>query len=215
MKRKARFLPLLIGIIMLVPGSFITTNIKAQNTITSPENYFGFQMGSDRKLARWDKIVEYFNKIEKESDRLKVVNMGHSSEGHPFLLLIISSPENLANLDRLQLINKKISDSRGVSKDSINKYIQEGKAVVFQSMSLHASEVGGTQMTPELTYDLLTRNDKETKRILDNVLCFMIPCINPDGQVMITDWYKETVGTKYEGLYSPIQLTSRQYCETV
>ncbi len=129
--------------------------------------------------------------------------MGPSSEGHPFLLLIISSPENLSNLDRLQHINKKISDPRGVPVDSLKLFVGEGKAVIFESMSLHASEVGGTQMSPELTYDLLTRNDEETQRILDNVLFFMVPCFNPDGQVMITNWYNETVGTEYEGLGMP------------
>ena len=176
---------------------------QAQVNITSPEDFFGFQMGADRKLARWDKIVEYFYQLEQESDRLKVMNMGPSSEGHPFLLLLITSPDNLADLDRLQMINKKIADPRGISPQEIDNYIQEGKAVVFQSMSLHASEVGGTQMTPELAFDLLSRNDIDAKRILDNVLFFMIPSFNPDGQVMITDWYRETVETEYEGLSMP------------
>lgn len=175
----------------------------SQNKITAPEEFFGFQMGADYKLARWDKIVDYFYQLEKQSDKLKVMNLGPSSEGHPFLLLLISSPENLGNLDRLQYINKKIRDPRGVSDDSLKVFVNEGKAVIYESMSLHASEVGGTQMSPELTYDLLTRNDKETQRILDNVLFFMIPCFNPDGQVMITDWYNETVGTEYEGLSMP------------
>ncbi len=176
---------------------------KAQGNVTTPEEFFGFRMGTDRKLARWDKIVEYFYLLQEESNRLKVMDLGPSSEGHPFLLLLVSSPENLDNLDKLQMINKKISDPRGVSKDEIDSYIQEGKAVIFQSMSLHASEVGGTQMSPELTFDLLSRNDSEARRILDNVLFFMIPCFNPDGQVMITDWYRETVGTEYEGLSMP------------
>lgn len=180
-----------------------TLGVEAQKTITSPEDFFGFQMGTDRKLARWDKIVEYFYLLEQESDRLKVINMGPSSEGHPFLMLLITSPENLSDLDRLQMINKKITDPRDVSREEIDQYIQDGKAVVFQSMSLHASEVGGTQMSPELSYDLLSRNDAEAKRILDNVLFFMIPSFNPDGQVMITDWYRETVGTEYEGLRMP------------
>jgi hypothetical protein len=193
----------LIIVSILIQTLLSNPRVDAQKTITSPEDFFGFQMGADRQLARWDRIVEYFYRLEKESDRLKVVNMGPSSEGHPFLLLLITSPENLASLDRLQMINKKISDPRGVSPEEIEGYIREGKAVVFQSMSLHASEVGGTQMTPELTYDLLSRNDDEALRILDNVLFFMIPSFNPDGQVMITDWYRETVGTEFEGLDMP------------
>ena len=192
-------------IILLFISVFILNALSSvsQNKITSPEEYFGFQMGADYKLARWDKIVDYFYQIEKQSDKLKVMNLGPSSEGHPFLLLLISSPENLTNLNRLQYINKKISDPRGISEDSLKAFIDEGKAVIYESMSLHASEVGGTQMSPELTYDLLTRNNEETQRILDNVLFFMIPCFNPDGQVMITDWYNETVGTEYEGLGMP------------
>lgn len=177
--------------------------LSAQDEITSPETYFGFQMGADRQLARWDKIVDYFHLLEKQSDRLKVINMGPSTEGHPFLLVIISSPANLANLDQLQKINQKLSNPKGIELHEIESYIEYGKAIVFQTMGLHASEVGGVQMAPELTYDLLTRNDSEALRILDNVVFFMMPSINPDGQVMITDWYRETVGTEFEGLSMP------------
>lgn len=201
--KSSKITRLLLVFSLIAAYAFSNIDVIAQNRITSPEEYFGFQMGADRKLAPWDKIVDYFYKLEKESDRLKIINMGPSAEGHPFLVLVVSSPENLSNLDRLQMINKKISDPRGISEETINGYIDEGKAVIIQSMSLHASEVGGTQMTPELTYDLLSRNDSETKRILDNVLYFMIPCINPDGLVMITDWYSETVGTEFEGLSMP------------
>ncbi|MBI1926372.1 hypothetical protein HYR99_19285, partial [Candidatus Poribacteria bacterium] len=52
--------------------------------VTSPQAFFGFQLGSDRKMARWDKIVEYLRLLEKESDRLRVVEMGPSTEGNPF-----------------------------------------------------------------------------------------------------------------------------------
>ena len=96
----------------------------SQNEITSPEDFFGFQMGADYKLARWDKMVDYFYTLEKQSDRIKVMDLGPSSEGHPFLLLLITSPQNLSNLDRLQYINKKISNPRGVSDDSLKMFIK-------------------------------------------------------------------------------------------
>lgn len=176
---------------------------NAQSKITSPEEFFGFQMGAERKLARWDQTAEYFFLLENESDRMKVMNMGPTPEGQPFLVVLITSPGNIANLDRLQEINHAISDPRGVPEEKIKEYIKEGKAVVFQSMGLHSNEVGGTQMTPELAYDLLTRDDDETMLILDNVLFFMIPSLNPDGDVMINDWYNRTVGTEYEGMRMP------------
>lgn len=171
--------------------------------ITSPEEFFGFQLGSDRKIARWDKITEYFYKIESESDRMKVVEMGKTTQGNPFLLAIISASENLVRLEHYKEINAKISDPRGLSADSARQLAKEGKAIVCQTMSLHASEIGGTQMAPELAYDLLSSDSKATKEILDNVIFLMVPCFNPDGQIMVTDWYNKYLGTEYEGTMLP------------
>ena len=171
--------------------------------VISPEDFFGFRLGSDRKIARWDRIVKYFNKLQEQSDKIRVVDMGLSTEGNPFLLVIISSPENLSKLERLRDVNLSISDPRGLSEEEVEAYISEGRAVICQSMSLHATEIGGTQMAPELAYDLLTRDDEETKRILDNVVFLMVPCFNPDGQIMVTDWYTRWLGTEYEGVGLP------------
>ncbi len=176
----------------------------AQSRITSPEQFFGFRLGSDRKIARWDRIVEYYALLEKESGgKLKAVNMGPTTMGHPFLLVIISSPNNIGRLERLRQINTRISDPRGLTEPEVRKLIGEGKAVICQSMSLHASEIGGTQMAPELSYDLVSRSDEETQRILDNVVFLLVPSFNPDGAIMVSDWYQKTLGTEYEGTDLP------------
>jgi len=192
-----------IFVLLLVALGFLTQTVKAQNEVMSPKEFFGFKLGSDRKIARWDKIVDYYKLLEQESRKIKVINMGPSTMGHPFLVVIISSEENLDNLDRLQEINASLSDPRGIAEAEIKNLIAEGKAVMCQSMSLHATEIGGTQMAPELTYDLLSRDDQETQRILNNVVFFLIPSFNPDGQIMVTDWYNKTLGTEYEGSSLP------------
>ena len=171
--------------------------------ITSPEAFFGFQLGSDLKIARWDQIVDYFRLLEAQSDNIQVIDMGPSTEGHPFLFVVISSPENLANLARLREVNAQIKDPRGISEGTINSLVGEGKAIILQSMGLHATEIGSTQMVSELVYDQITRNDEEASRILDNVISLMVPCFNPDGQIMVTDWYNRYVGTEYEGSTPP------------
>ncbi|MGB3863866.1 MAG: M14 family zinc carboxypeptidase, partial [Candidatus Aminicenantaceae bacterium] len=205
MRNPARFFHYLFGCLVILIFSVVSISpaAGAQQKVTSPEDFFGFQLGSDRNIARWDKIVDYYYLLEKESDKLKVINMGPSTEGNPFLVVIISSADNLANLSRLQEVNAKISDPRGIEESEIKKLVKEGKAVICQSMSLHATEIGGTQMAPELTYDLITRNDEETQLILDNVLFFLLPSFNPDGQIMVTDWYRKTLGTEYEGVGLP------------
>lgn len=168
-----------------------------------PEEFFGHQLGADRKIARWDKIVEYFTHLEQASDRIHVTNMGASTEGNPFLLVTVTSPTNLARLEDLRQINLDITDPRWVEEGAISELIAEGKVVILQSMSLHATEIGGTQMAPELAYDLVTGESQEVQRILDNVIFLMVPCFNPDGQIMVTDWYNKYVGTDYEGSMPP------------
>jgi hypothetical protein len=171
--------------------------------VTSPEEFFGLQMGSDRCIARWDRIVAYFRQLAEESDRAVVIDMGPSTEGNPFLLVVISSSRNLGQLEDLRQINLRLSDPRGLVQDEVEPLVKRGRAVVCQSMSLHATEIGGTQMAPELAYELLVREDEEARRILDNVVFLMIPCFNPDGQIMVADWYKRWLGTEYEGCGLP------------
>ncbi len=180
------------------------SRVQAQGTITSPEQFFGFQMGADRKLVRWDKAVEYYRLLEKQSGgRIKVIDMGPTEMGNPFLLVIVTSPANQARLEALRQMNLRLSDPRGVPEAEIRKIVADGRVVICQTMSMHASEVGGVQMAPELTYDLVSRTDVEAQRILDNVIYLEIPSFNPDGAIMIHDFYMKYVGTPYEGASLP------------
>ncbi|HEX3742792.1 MAG TPA: M14 metallopeptidase family protein [Bryobacteraceae bacterium] len=188
----------------LTPIAVILAGLAFGQQITTPEKYFGFQLGADKKMARWDKIVDYYGVLEKESNgRMKVINMGPTSDGNPFLMVIITAPANFAKLDRLREVNLRISDPRGLTDAQAHALVDEGKAVIVQSMSMHATEIGGTQMAPELAYDLLARTDDEARRILDNVIFIEVPCFNPDGEIMVTDWYNKTLGTPYEGTSPP------------
>lgn len=175
-----------------------------QHSITSPDQFFGYHLGADREMARWDRIVEYFQLLDEESDRIRTINMGPSTEGNPFLEVIITSPENFENLEEIRRTSLALADPRGLVQEQIDSLIQKGKAVCVQSMSLHATEIGGTQMAPLLAYDMASKNDADTLRILDQVVFVMVPCFNPDGQIMVTDFYKSTIGTPYEGCHYPI-----------
>jgi hypothetical protein len=171
--------------------------------VPSPEEFFGFRMGADRQLARWDKLVEYYELLGQASDRLEVVNMGPTTLGNPFLALYFSSPANLTRLDDLKRMNATLSDPRGASMAEVDDAIDNGRAVIVQSMCLHSTEVAAGQTAAELAYDMVTRTDEEMVRIMENTVGIMIPCFNPDGQIMVADWYHEWVGTEYEGAGPP------------
>ena len=185
-------------------NAFLATTVLAQTAITSPERFFGFQLGADRKMARWDKIVEYYALLEKESGgRMKVINMGPTMNDNPFLMVIITSAKNMANLDTIKKNNLTLVNPHDTPEAQIKKIVATGKVIQVQSMSMHATEIGGTQMAPELAYDLLNRKDEDTQRILDNVVLIEVPCFNPDGEIMVTDYYNKTLGTPYEGSNYP------------
>ena len=171
----------------------------AAQTIPTPEAFFGHRIGAEKKLARWDKIVDYLRTVARRSDRIQLLEPGKTTNGNPFLLVVISSPGNLRSLDRYKAINRRIFDPRTIaSDDEARSLAREGKVFVLVSCSMHATEVGATQMSVEAVYRLATDASPETGKILDNVVFLLVPCLNPDGEIMVTDWYNKTLGTPYE-----------------
>jgi hypothetical protein len=171
--------------------------------ITSPEEFFGFRLGDDRKLARWDRIVDYFWRLDEESDRIKVVELGKTTMGNPFIMAFISSEENLANLEKYREMSWKIGHPKGLEADEAEEIISQGKTVVAMTMSIHASEIGGTQLSSDLAHDLVTEEDLLTESIRENVVFILFPSANPDGNIMVVDWYDKQLGTEYEGTGLP------------
>ena len=164
-------------------------------------------MGADRKLANWDKLLAYYQTLAKSAPNLRLVELGKSSENRPYIALFISSPANLARLDRLRQLNARLADPRGLSEAEARKIVTEARAVVIQSFALHSSEVAASQTAAEYVYDSVTRKDEEAQRMLDNVISIVVPSINPDGTQMIADWYMEHVGTPLRGRGAAVALS--------
>ena len=189
---------LLALVLASAPVFSVSGQAQAPAALTSPEKFFGFQMGADRKLANWDKLHEYYQALAKASNRVKLVELGKSSEGRPFIALFISSPANLVKLEQYRQINARLADPRGLAEADVRKLVADGKAVTIQSFALHSSEVAASQTAAEFVYDSLTRTDGEAMRNLDQVINIVLPSINPDGTQMIADWYMKYVGTEHE-----------------
>ncbi len=200
MKRVNGLAPVLC---MVIAFTLILPMGAAGQQIPSPEDFFGHEMGADRKLARWDKLVEYYDLLGERSDRMLVVHMGPSTLGNPFLALFISTPETIARLDDYKQLNAVLSDPRGRSEAEIERAIANGKVVLVQSYALHSTEVAASQTAAEVAYEMVTRTDEEMENILENTISILIPAFNPDGNIIVTDWYNRWVGTEYEGVNPP------------
>jgi hypothetical protein len=195
-KRKIQ-LVVLLTICAVLAGS-------AQQSIQTPEQFFGFRMGADNKLARWDKIVEYMKLVSEASDRIRFRELGKSTNNNPFIALEISSPETLKNLERYKSLERKLYFQGGAPTDAQRDEIfRQGKVVVVVTTTIHATEIGASQMVVELVHHLATDNSAQVKKILDNVIFVLVPSLNPDGQIMVTDWFNKNLGTPFANSQIP------------
>src|SRR3954471_11237704 len=173
--------------------------VSGQQAVPTPEQFFGFRIGADNKLARWDKIVDYMKQVSGASDRVRFRELGRTTNDNPFIALEISSPDTLKNLDRYKQMERKLYFQGGSPTDAERDQIfREGKAVVVITNSIHATEIGASQMVVELVHRLATDNSPQVKKILENVIFVLVPCLNPDGQIMVTDWFNKNLGTPFE-----------------
>ncbi len=200
-----RTLPTALALAVL--STFAAT---AAGTLQTPEQFLGYRVGADNKMIRWDKIVEYFKLAAANSDRVHYRELGKSSDGNPFVALEISAPETLKNLDHYKAMERQLYFQDGAPTDAERDAIfTQGKVVVAITCSIHATEIGATQMTVELVHKLATDDSPAVKKILDNVIFVLVPSLNPDGEIMVTDWFNKNVGTPFEP--SPIPYLYHRY----
>jgi hypothetical protein len=190
-------LTLSLSIILLILPAIITAQ-------TSPEDFLGHKVGADYKLADYNQITAYFKKLDEESEKIKLLNIGKTTLGKSMLLAVITSKENMDQLDTFKGITRKLRDANGLTPDDARKLAKQGKAIVLLTCNLHSTEIASSQMAMELAYNLVTgKTPYNTDEVLNDVIVLLSPTINPDGEQMVTEWYRKYVGTKYEGSSMP------------
>jgi hypothetical protein len=167
---------------------------------TSPESFLGFKVGTDRKLADYSQIQAYFQKLDQESPKLTLLTIGTSTLNKPMIMAVITSEENMAKLDAYRGIAKKLRDPSSLSPEEAKSLAKEGKVILLITCNIHASEIASSQMIMELAYKLVKGETPfDAEKVLNDVIVLLVPTTNPDGQQMVTDWYRKYVGTKFEG----------------
>jgi hypothetical protein len=197
MRTKYRF-HLLPAVLVFFPLS-ISMAQKTSGQIPSPSEFLKIQVGADRQLADYHQISSYFRALAAASPRLEIEILGKTTLGEEMFMAVISSEENLRNKTKYQEIARKLADPRGLSPDQISALASDGKSIFLLTCNIHSTEIGSSQMAMEWAYKLVTAKDPETERRLNDVILLLVPSLNPDGQIMVTEWYRKYLGTKYEG----------------
>ena len=191
--RSLRLIALLL-VLGAVPLAAPAQRAAGARAITSPLAQFGHNIGDDYFLANYTQMVDYWRKLDRESDRMRLVRIGTTAEGRAMLMAIITSPENFRKLGRYQEISRRLARAQGLTDAQAHALAAEGKAVVWIDGGLHASEVLGAQQLIQTAYELVSRNDPETLRFLRDDIILLVPA-NPDGQELVSDWYMREADT--------------------
>src|SRR6266436_5407580 len=185
--------------------------ITQNSSIPAPEQTLGFRPGDDRKLASWAEVVQYFQKLAANSDRVKFEEIGKSTMGAPFVYATISAPENLKRLAEFKDIQRQLADPRilgsptnpALADRKARTLIGRGKTVVAITCGIHSTEVGSYLSSMLIAYRLAASNDPEIQEILKSTIILLVPATNPDGVDIVNNWYQKTLGTPYEGTDPP------------
>lgn len=172
----------------------LTSFFAVSQQIPTPKEHFGFNIGDNYMLANYSQTEAYFKKLDAASDRAKLMSIGKTEEGREQFMMIVTSPENHKNIEKYKEIAQKMARAEDLSDADAKALAAQGKAVVWIDGGLHATEVVGAHQLIELAYQLNSRNDDETKLILDNVIILLVHA-NPDGQELVSDWYMRNADT--------------------
>ena len=171
--------------------------------LPTPESVLGFRIGEDRKLADWSEAVRYFRALAASSPKVRVDDVGPTTEGRPFLLVTITSEANMRRLEEIRRANLRLADPRVLGDAEAERIVAEGKTIVALNHGIHATEVGPSQAAIETAHWLATDGSPEVREILDATVILMLPSQDPDGMQRVVEWYRRTLGTPFEGESPP------------
>ena len=172
------------------PALPVPNGPRAGSSLPTPESVFGFPVGADYKLFTYDQSIDYFRKLAAASNRVQSDHgrqdgLRQDLDGRDHL---VAGESRAARQDPRDQHAPRAS-RRAHRRRRRTPRARQGKVIVDISGGLHASEIAGSQHTPQVAYELLSRaNEPEMKAILDNVVFFLWPSINPDGQDIVVNW---------------------------
>src|SRR3954453_2732701 len=184
-KRYAALVGLAVSVAVAVPQA---QKAAPAAKVTAPKEQFGFAVGDDYKLVNYTQYTEYLKKLQAQSERMTVVDIGKTEEGRAEVTAIITSPENHRKLPLIKAANRRMALAENLTDEQARALARESKIVIWIDGGLHATEVLGAQQLIETIYRLNTKSDPETLRILNDVV-ILCTLVNPDGMELVSDWY--------------------------
>ncbi|MGW9686894.1 M14 metallopeptidase family protein [Flagellimonas sp. 2504JD1-5] len=177
---------------LLLAALFLSAPVSAQDyfykkyhpfnsDIPSPQEFLGHGIGD--KHTRHDLIVSYLTKLSELSERASIYEYGKTHEGRKLVMLTVTTPENLKNLDQLKAKHLQFTDpaQNPTNYDEIPIFVNLG-------YNVHGNEPSSSEAAMLTAYTLVASNNPEILNYLNKGVIFIDPTINPDGRDRHTHW---------------------------
>ena len=162
---------------------FISLSLTAQ--IKSPSEFLGYEIGT--QFTRHADVVNYFEYVASNSNLVSYDSYGKTNERRPLTYAIVSSKNNLDNIETIRINNLK---NAGIMEGDANPET----AIVWLSYNVHGNEASSTEASMQTLYELITNK----QLWLENTVVIIDPCINPDGRDRYVNWYNQVKATPYD-----------------
>ncbi|QRR03699.1 M14 family zinc carboxypeptidase [Dyadobacter sandarakinus] len=161
---------------------FLTITHQTFAQTSSPEQFLGYPLGA--KFTFHSQIIDYFRLVQSQNPgQMKLVQYGSTNEGRPLMLAFISSAENISKLETIRTNHlKSIGMLEGKPDASV-------PPIVWLSYNVHGNESVSANVSMQVIFELLNKQNALTQDFLKNMVILIDPCINPDGYERYTQWY--------------------------
>lgn len=158
---------------------FLPDTCNYDKNIPTPSSVLGFEVGEYQITP--EQGVAYIKALAAASDRVLLRQYGWTHERRPLYLLIISTEDNIRNIDRIKSKHDLLSDPSADGKTS-------GPVFNWFGNSIHGNETSGFNASLLLAYHLAAARTPYTDKVLENNIVLIDPMINPDGIGRFTEW---------------------------
>ncbi len=163
-------------------------------SIPSVEQVLGYEPGD--RITWHSDTIRYFEALQQAApDRVLLQEFARSWEGRQLIYAVISSPDNIANLDAIKSNMQRLADPRITDEDAAAALIESQAAITWLSYSVHGNEISSTDAAMLTAYHLLaSRGDDRVAEIMNDTVVVIVPVQNPDGRDRFIHHFTSSAG---------------------
>jgi hypothetical protein len=156
--------------------------------VPTPASVIGHAIGE--RHTRYADVVRYAETLARAvPDRVRLVPIGRSYEGRPLVLLVVSSPSNMAKLDAVKAAMARLADPRGLGDAEGADLVRRTPAVTWNNFGIDGNESAAVEAAMELAWRLAASRGGPTEKALQDVVAVLNVCHNPESRERFVTWY--------------------------